>query len=73
MIYVGIDITILNHYAAVLSADGVVLTEPFKLSNDADSFKLLSSELSNYTPRSIIIVLESTSHYGDNLCPLPCC
>lgn len=67
MIYVGIDIAKLNHYAAVLSADGVVLTEPFKFSNDADGFKLLSSELSDYAPESIIIALESTAHYGDNL------
>lgn len=38
MIYVGIDIAKLNHYAAVLSTDGMVLTEPFKFSNDTDGF-----------------------------------
>ena len=69
MIYVGIDIAKLNHYAAVLSSDGVVLTEPFKFSNDGDGFQVLSSELSDYAPESIIIGLESMAHYG----PLPCC
>ena len=67
MIYVGIDIAKLNHYAAVLSSDGVVLTEPFQFSNDGDGFKLLLSELSDYAPESMIIGLESTAHYGDNL------
>ena len=65
MIYVGIDIAKLNHYAAVLSSDGVVLTEPFKFTNDGDGFQMLSSELSDYAPESMIIGLESTAHYGD--------
>ena len=42
MIYVGIDIAKLNHYAAVLSSDGTILTEPFKFTNDGDGFKRLS-------------------------------
>ena len=67
MIYVGIDIAKLNHYAAVLSSDGTVLTEPFKFTNDGDGFKMLSSELSDYAPENMIIGLESTAHYGDNL------
>ena len=67
MIYVGIDIAKLNHYAAALSSDGIVLTEPFKFSNDADGFQMLSSELSDFAPESIFIGLESTAHYGDNL------
>ncbi len=67
MNHVGIDIAKLNHYAVVLSSDDIVLTEPFKFSNDSDGFQMLSSELSDYTPESIIIGLESTTHYGDNL------
>ena len=67
MIYVGIDIAKLNHYAAVLSSDGVVLKEQFKFSNDADGFQRLSSELSDHAPEPVIIGLESTAHYGDNL------
>ncbi len=66
MIYVGIDIAKLNHYAAVLSSDGIVLTEPFKFTNDGDGFRI-SSELSDYAPESMIMGLESTAHYGDNL------
>ena len=31
MIYAGIDIAKLNHYTAVLSSGGAVLTEPFKI------------------------------------------
>ena len=33
MIYAGIDIAKLNHYAAVISSDGIVLTEPFEFTN----------------------------------------
>lgn len=67
MIYAGIDIAKFNHYAAVISSDGLVLTEPFEFSNDGDGFQRLSSELSDYAPESVIIGLESTAHYGDNL------
>lgn len=67
MIYVGIDIAKQNHYAAVLSSDGTVLTEPFKFLNDGDGFNRLSEELSDYAPEPTIIGLESTAHYGDNL------
>ena len=67
MIYVGIDIAKLNHYAPAISSDGVVLTEPFEFTNDVDGFQRLSAELSNYAPEPIIIGLESTAHYCDNL------
>lgn len=49
------------------SSDGVVLTDPFKFTNDGDGFKRLSEELSDYTPEPAIIGLESTAHYSDNL------
>ena len=67
MIFAGIDIAKLNHYAAVISSDGIVLTEPFKFTNDGDGFQKLSSELPDYAPEPVIIGLESTAHYGDNL------
>ena len=38
MIYVGIDIAKLNHFASVLSSNGEVLIEPFKFTNDSDGF-----------------------------------
>lgn len=67
MIYVGIDIAKLNHFASAISSDGVVLIEPFKFTNDGDGFQLLISKLESLEPDSIIIGLESTAHYGDNL------
>lgn len=38
MIYVGIDIDKLNHFASVLSSDSEVLIELFKFTNDSDGF-----------------------------------
>jgi len=69
MIYVGIDIAKLNYFASAISSDGEILIALFKFSNNADGFQLLLSKLE--TPAlandSIIIGLESTAHYGDNL------
>ena len=67
MIYVGIDIAKLNHFASALSSDGEILIEPFKFTNDNDGFQLLISNLQGLDKDSIIIGLESTAHYGNNL------
>ena len=67
MIYAGIDIAKLNHFASALSSDGEILIEPFKFTNDNDGFHLLLSKLSSFEKNSLIIGLESTAHYGDNL------
>ena len=67
MIYVGIDIAKLNHFASAISSDGEILIEPFKFTNDNDGFQLLLSKLDPLDKDSIIIGLESTAHYGDNL------
>ena len=67
MIYVGIDIAKLNHFASAISSDGEILIEPFKFTNDNDGFQLLLSKLNPLDKDSIIIGLESTAHYGDNL------
>jgi transposase len=67
MIYVGIDIAKLNHFASVISADGEILMKPFKFTNDGDGFQLLLSNLGSFDKDNIIIGLESTAHYGDNL------
>lgn len=72
MIYVGIDIAKLNHFASVLSSDGKVLVEPFKFTNDNDGFCMLLSVLDSYDKDSLIIGLESTAHYGNNLVEFPC-
>lgn len=67
MIYVGIDIAKLNHFASAVSSEGEILIEPFKFTNDYDGFYLLLSKLAPLDQHSIIIGLESTAHYGDNL------
>ncbi len=67
MVYVGIDIAKLNHFASAISSDGEVLIEPFQFLNDNDGFFLLLSKLCQFDKNSIIIGLESTAHYGDNL------
>lgn len=67
MIYVGIDIAKLNHFASAISSEGEILIEPFKFTNDYDGFYLLLSKLAPLDQNSIIIGLESTAHYGDNL------
>ncbi len=38
IIYVGIDIAKLNHFAAAIFSDGEILIEPFKFTNDAGGF-----------------------------------
>ena len=67
MIYVGVDIAKLNHFASAISSDGEVLIEPFKFTNDNDGFCMLASKLSSFEKDDIIIGLESTAHYGNNL------
>ena len=69
MIYVGIDIAKLNHFASAISSDGTELMKPFKFTNDGDGFQMLVSRLIDLSLEddSIIIGLESTAHYGDNL------
>ena len=67
MIYVGIDIAKHNHFASALSSEGEVLIEPFEFCNDGDGFDMLISELDSLESDNIIIGLESTAHYGDNL------
>ena len=67
MIYVGIDIAKLNHFASAIDSDGVVLIEPFEFLNDNDGFYMLLSKLNSFEKDSIIVGLESTAHYGNNL------
>lgn len=67
MVYVGIDIAKLNHYASAIDSDGVLLFEPFEFLNDNAGFYTLLSKLNSFEPDDIIIGLESTAHYGNNL------
>lgn len=65
--YVGIDIAKLNHFASVLSSDGEILVKPFQFTNDNDGFCKLVSILDSFEKDSLVIGLESTAHYGNNL------
>jgi transposase len=67
MIYVGIDIAKKNHYAAAMTAAGEVLFHPFEFSNDSKGYSLLASKLNLLDKEALLIGLESTSHYGENL------
>ena len=67
MIYVGIDIAKLNHFASAVSSDGEIMLPPFKFTNDYDGFHKLQSCLDQFDKDQLIIGLESTAHYGNNL------
>ena len=67
MIYAGTDIAKLNHFASVVSSDSAVLVEPFEFSNDFEGFCSLSLVLDRFEQDNLLIGLESTAHYGNNL------
>ena len=67
MIYVGIDIAKLNHFASALSSDGEILLQPFSFSNSYDGFCKLQTKLELFGIDNLVIALESTAHYGNNL------
>lgn len=67
MIYVGIDVAKETHYAAVMNSDSVVLSEPFAFSNDAVGFSKLTDKLSAFEKSDILIGLESTGIYSENI------
>jgi len=66
MIYVGIDITKLNHFASVISSDGEILVQPFKFTNDGDGFQLLVSIL-DYFKVCIINPLQTLAMRKNNI------
>ena len=67
MIYLGIDIAKRLHVAAAISSDGEIIIEPFEFSNDYDGFSKLLSSIHTIQKEDLIIGLESTAHYGNNL------
>ena len=60
MIYVGIDISKLNHFASALSSDGEIMLQPFKFTNNYDGFYLLAQKPDSFVSDELIIGLEST-------------
>lgn len=68
MIYVGIDIAKKNHYASIINySTGEVIEKPFLVTNDKLGFELLYSKIKNFDKDKVLIGLESTAHYGNNL------
>ena len=49
MIYVGIDIAKLNHFASAISSDEEELIKSFKFTNDGDGFQKLHSLMKTTT------------------------
>lgn len=68
MIYVGIDIAKTNHYASIVNySTGEVIESPFLVTNNKQGFDLLYSKIKDFNKDKILIGLESTAHYGNNL------
>ena len=68
MIYVGIDIAKTNHYASIVNySTGEVIEKPFLVTNNKTGFDLLYSKIKDFDKNKVLIGLESTAHYGNNL------
>lgn len=67
VIYVGIDVAKETHVAAAMDSDGVVLLAPFAFQNDHEGFQLLKAKLETLDKNDLLIGLESTAHYAENL------
>ena len=67
MNYVGIDIAKQTHYASIMNSDGEILVEAFSFSNDHSGFQKLLKHLSSFPKEDILIGMESTAHYAENL------
>jgi transposase len=67
MIYLGIDIAKNTHVAAAMSAEGQILIPPFSFSNDIAGFSLLHEKIASLDKEHLLIGLESTAHYAENV------
>ena len=68
MIYVGIDIAKTNHYASIVNySTGEVIENPFLVTNNKQGFDFLYSKIKDFDKERVLIGLESTAHYGNNL------
>ena len=67
MIYLGIDIAKNSHVASAISADGEILISPFLFSNDISGFSLLIETIKPFAADQLLIGMESTAHYAENL------
>ena len=67
MIYIGIDIAKNTHWASAMSSDGEILLQPFSFQNNNEGFQKFISKLSCFDKQKMLIGLESTAHYGENI------
>ena len=65
--FVGIDIAKNTHWASCISSDGEIIFDPFLFANDNNGFQKLISKLESLDKTKILIGLESTAHYGENI------
>ena len=68
MFLLGIDIAKLNHVASCIdSSTNEIVFSNFKFKNDFKDFSTLLDKIKTFDTKNLIIGLESTSHYGENL------
>jgi transposase len=67
MVFVGIDIAKHTHYACVTNEQQKTLSSPFAFGNDDIGFSKLITSFSKFSKDDVIIGLEATSIYGENL------
>ena len=67
MICVGIDVGKNTHYACVKNDRQITLREPFAVPNDEAGFAKLYAAIRKHPKEKVVIGLEATSFYGENL------
>ena len=68
MFLLGIDIAKLNHVASCIdSSTNEIVFSNFKFKNDFIGISALLDKIKTFDTKNLIIGLESTSHYGENL------
>jgi len=67
MIYVGIDVAKRTHYACISSDKHGIITQPFPFENDESGFSKLRNSFKKYRKNDIIVGIEATGVYGENL------
>jgi len=67
MKYVGVDVAKETHYGCITSQNNKILTPPFPFKNNITGFSLLLSKIKKFPKNDIVVGLESTGIYGENL------
>jgi len=67
MKYIGVDVAKETPYGCVTSHNNKILTPPFAFENNISGFNLFISKFKKFPKSDIVIGLESTGVYGENL------